>query len=91
MFAYSIIQQMAPPLYSACQYQYANCSACVMDERCGWCSRDEANATSGLWAQNAGAGVCMEGAFSQANENRCKLNWYVVIDVKHVFDSITIT
>lgn len=63
---------MAPPLYSSCQYRYSNCSGCTMDERCGWCSSD----SSGGFPSNTGAGMCMEGAYSQATENRCKLNWY---------------
>jgi len=68
---------LAPPIYSSCQIHYSNCSACIMDERCGWCSSDIFNKSIALIGENnSGAGQCMEGAYSRSKDDMCRLNWY---------------
>jgi hypothetical protein len=72
---------------SYCTSQYTNCSACIRDERCGWCTRDTLNYSSKLnsvnssimfnYSLNTGFGSCMEGGETAVSSNlRCKFNWY---------------
>ncbi len=64
-------------LYSSCRIHYSNCSACIMDEKCGWCSSDIFNRSLSLNGKNnTGAGQCMEGAYSRSKDDMCRLNWY---------------
>lgn len=68
----------------SCSGQYSNCSACIRDEKCGWCTRDTAvnneNETNQTLlarvALNTGAGMCMEGGDTNSSGFKCKNNWF---------------
>ena len=67
---------------SSCSNQYSNCSACIRDEKCGWCTRDTVNEnetnltglTKSSW--NTGTGLCMEGGETNSSGYKCKYNWF---------------
>lgn len=74
--------ESSPILASSCAQLYSNCSACIQDERCGWCTRDSGDieTSSFSWmfenaAQNTGHGQCMEGGQS-GPLSQCSRNWF---------------
>lgn len=68
-------EAVSTSMYSACQVRYSNCSSCISDERCGWCSLD--TGLKNIGASNSGVGVCMEGSYLKANdEMKCGANWF---------------
>jgi hypothetical protein len=59
-----------------CSQLYSNCSACTMDERCGWCTHDS-DSSINAYETNTGLGECLEGGQSgPIVAQACKSNWY---------------
>ena len=71
---------------SYCSNLYTNCSTCIQDERCGWCTKDTRFNVSTLnsldsstlfnHSMNTGYGICMEGGESGSSNLKCRSNWY---------------
>lgn len=60
---------------SPCSREHTNCSSCIRDERCGWCSSDQTyNGTDPRPPPNTGLGKCMEGGLSSPSS--CNLTWF---------------
>lgn len=74
----AILQKKTLNSESFCTSQYSNCSSCIQDERCGWCTTDQQyRITSSHYLLNTGFGKCLEGGLSGAIENfACLSNWY---------------
>ena len=70
-------QQQQQQQASECAKMYSNCSACIQDERCGWCTRDLGSFGNREYERNTGFGECMEGGQSSAlNAGDCRFNWF---------------
>ncbi|CAF0916193.1 unnamed protein product [Brachionus calyciflorus] len=57
---------------NTCSLLYSNCSSCITDERCGWCTKDSLDSSS----LNTGYGICIEGGEKSSLNNQCKLKWF---------------
>ena len=72
------------PVETHCSTQYSNCSSCIRDERCGWCSLDHPfDAQKPDYMTNSGLGVCLEGGLSGSSAVNasgdlfnCTNNWF---------------
>ena len=62
---------MSIPSSTYCSIRYTNCSLCIKDERCGWCSSEALDDLYGT-----GLGVCLEGGEALSVGAKCKQNWY---------------
>lgn len=55
-----------------CSALHSNCSSCITDERCGWCTKD----TQGDGTLNTGFGKCLEGGELKSLNKECEDNWF---------------
>lgn len=62
-----IIQDIKP-----CSAMHSNCSSCITDERCGWCTSD----STGPGSMNTGFGKCLEGGQAKSLDDECSENWF---------------
>lgn len=56
----------------SCSVLHSNCSSCITDEKCGWCTNDSIESGS----INTGFGKCLEGGQLRSLNNECKQKWF---------------